>query len=111
VLFETALAQAREYDFVELIARAATNLALVNIQRQDYDRAAALLDEAADITRRLDMRRWLASAIRAQSQLKAAQGEQEAAEKLWEEAARNYNMLRMPQGKQQPAWLKPDMKA
>ena len=111
VLFETALAQAREYDFVELIARAATNLALVNIQRQDYDRAAALLDEATDITRRLDMRRWLASAIRAQSQLKAAQGEQEAAEKLWEEAARNYNMLRMPQGKQQPTWLKPDMKA
>ncbi|MCC6616016.1 MAG: tetratricopeptide repeat protein [Anaerolineae bacterium] len=109
--FETALAEARAQEAVELIARAAIGLAQVRIAQHDDLRATALLDEATDIARRLDMRRWLASAIRTQSQLKASQGDDHAAEKLWEEAARYYNMLRMPQGKQQPTWLKPDTKA
>ncbi|MCA9906313.1 MAG: tetratricopeptide repeat protein, partial [Anaerolineae bacterium] len=104
-LIETALAAAREHEFVELSARAAIELALISIQRQAYERAQTLLDDALGSARRLDMRRWLAAALSAQSQLRAAQGDLPAATSTWEEAARYYNMLRMPPGKQHPAWL------
>ncbi len=104
-LIESALAAARAHDFVELIARAAIELALISIRQQAYERAQTLLDDAIGIARRLDMRRWLAAALSAQSQLRAAQGDLAAAASTWDEAARYYNMLRMPPGKQHPAWL------
>jgi hypothetical protein len=51
------------------------------------------------------MRRWLAEALSARSDLLVALADLPGAKAAWDEAARYYNMLRMPQGKRTPSWM------
>jgi tetratricopeptide (TPR) repeat protein len=110
-LLQAALSYARAHEHTDLLARALTSLGLVALKRRDTVTAAPLLDEAVTVARRAELRRWLADALSAQSELRAAEGDPSGAQSLWEEATRLYNALRMPQGKRSPVWLSPEHKA
>ena len=54
----------------------------------------------------MDNRRYLAEALSAQSEQRAALDKTDEAAAAWTEAQRLFTLLSMPQAKQQPAWLK-----
>jgi tetratricopeptide (TPR) repeat protein len=104
-LFDDALAQARQDEDIELIARALTGQARIALHLDRPETASALLEEATTIARRADFRRVLAEALSAASEQQAALDQPERAAAVWEEARKLFTMLHMPQAKTQPAWL------
>ncbi|MDX2139435.1 MAG: tetratricopeptide repeat protein [Chloroflexota bacterium] len=104
-LLDEALAYARTGNGGELLVRALIAQAQLALKRPQPNAAAPLLDEAQTIARRADMRRWLAEVLSVRSEWRVAMADVEGARTAWEEAARYYNMLRMPQGKRTPSWM------
>jgi tetratricopeptide (TPR) repeat protein len=103
-LLRNALADARADGAPELLARALLTCA----QRDLADTPASAqsqIDEALQIARRADLRRWVAEALALRADAQAASGDGVAARATWAEAAELYTRLRMPQGKKQPAWM------
>lgn len=105
-LFETALTYGRLSETADLIARALNGLALIAIKRGQPADAEGMLAEAINLARRADLRRVLAEALAIRSQQQAALGQFAEAAATWDEAARHYHALHMPQAKLKPAWLK-----
>jgi tetratricopeptide (TPR) repeat protein len=102
---EAALAQGRAAENADLIIRAQTVTARLALVLRDPETADAPLAEAVLLARRTDSRRLLAEALSVRSQQQAMMGQTESANAAWDEALKLYTMLRMPQGKAQPAWL------
>ncbi|MCA0455927.1 MAG: hypothetical protein LCI00_18265 [Chloroflexi bacterium] len=105
-LFEGALMQGRGTNDVELIIRALTGIALVNIREGRANDSVPLLEEAVTLARKAEMRRLHAEALTVYSQQQAALNQGEQAGKLWQEAQKLFTILRAPQASTQPAWLK-----
>jgi tetratricopeptide (TPR) repeat protein len=106
-----ALAYARTDSQTDLLARVLLIQALLALKAQNTASAQPLIEEALTLAKRADNRRWIAEAYSTRSELRAQQGDETGAQADWSEAARYYNMLRMPQGKRTPAWLAPTQKA
>lgn len=103
---DEALAYARNAPgAVETLIRALIGQALIAIKRGTPEAAGPPLDEAIARARQADLRRALAEALAARSQQQAALGDPAAAAATWDEAARLYARLSMPQAKRKPAWL------
>ncbi|MGQ9910061.1 MAG: hypothetical protein ACUVS2_14630 [Candidatus Flexifilum sp.] len=106
-LLDEALAYARNApSAVETLIHALIGQALIAIKRGTPEAAGPPLDEAIARARQADLRRALAEALAARSQQQAALGDSAAAAATWDEAARLYARLSMPQAKRNPAWLK-----
>ncbi|HLU08928.1 MAG TPA: tetratricopeptide repeat protein [Oceanobacillus sp.] len=102
---DEALEYGRSSENNEVLVRALTATALLAVQQGKPADAEAPLNEAIALARRAEMRRWLADALSVRSQQQALLQQMEQANAAWEEAARLYGMLRMPQAKYAPAWL------
>jgi tetratricopeptide (TPR) repeat protein len=99
-----ALAAARMDGAPELLARALLVTAQLEL-KSNVSAALPLIDEALQLARRADLRRWAAEALALRADAQAALGSLDEARASWAEAAEQYNRLRMPQGKKQPAWM------
>lgn len=106
-LIDDALAYARSHDQAELLIRALLSSAALALTEQRADDAARALDEALTRAKRADLRRLVAEGLRLRSQQLAMQNAVVEASAVWDEAAKLYSMLHMPQGKMQPEWVKP----
>jgi tetratricopeptide (TPR) repeat protein len=102
---DTALEYARVSENMEMVVRALTAQALLAVQIGNPNDAESPLTEAIGMARRAEMRRWLAEGLAVRSKQQASLHQAEQAKAAWEEAARLYTVLRMPQAKYAPAWL------
>lgn len=105
VCFSAVQEYARAHDQAELLARANTGMAQAALREGQIDEAETLVDEAVALARRGDLRRALADAFAARSEVLAAREQPQEAASAWADAVRYYAMLHMPQAKMQPAWL------
>ncbi|NDJ63116.1 MAG: tetratricopeptide repeat protein [Chloroflexi bacterium] len=104
-LFTAALDHGRARDEAELVVRALSGLARAEVAAGRPDAASGPLEEAINLARKVDMRRWLAEALSVRSQQQAALGDHAGASTIWAEAQHLYTILHMPQAKRPPAWL------
>lgn len=102
---DAALEYGRTSENTEVLVRALTAAGLLAVQQGHPDDAESSLTEAIGLARRAEMRRWLAEAVAVRSQQHAALHQAAQAEAAWEESARLYAVLRMPQAKYAPSWL------
>ncbi|MCS7070608.1 MAG: tetratricopeptide repeat protein, partial [Anaerolinea sp.] len=106
-LLDEALAYARGAPGAgETLIRALVGKSLIAVARGMPDAASSPLEEAIARARQIDLRRALAEALAARSRQRAALGDSAGAAADWEEAARLYARLSMPQARQTPAWLR-----
>lgn len=103
-LLRKALADARADGTPELLSRALLACAQLDLPAASAS-ALPQIDEALQIARRADLRRWVAEALALRADAQAAAGDEAAARATWAEASGLYTRLRMPQGKKQPAWM------
>ena len=96
---------ARAEEDAEALVKALMGLARVHIRGGAAPAATALLDEAAQITRRGDMRMLSAEVLCVRSELQAALGNLVQSAADWDESKRLFTMLHSPQARIQPAWL------
>jgi tetratricopeptide (TPR) repeat protein len=104
-LIDAALAYARGQEQVELLIRALLASAALALAEHRADAAAQALDEALTRAKRADLRRLVAEGLRLRSQQFAMQNAAAEAAAVWDEAAKLYAMLHMPQGKTVPEWI------
>ncbi len=101
-----ALAAGREQGDIEVIVRALIGKARLALLDADPQAADEMLDEALQLARQADLRRYLAEALQVQSEQQAALNETERSLTLWDEAHKLFSVLQMPQAELQPEWLK-----
>jgi tetratricopeptide (TPR) repeat protein len=89
----------------DLRARAAYTQALLALKTDDLPTANAQAVQAVELARRADQRVIVADALAIHSQVIAQGGDLAAAKTLWQEAAKIYGVLHMPQAKISPSWL------
>ncbi len=104
-LLETALADGRASEDVEVVIRGLIGLSRAAVKDDQPDKATASLEEAVGLARRADMRRPLAEALSLYSQQQAALGQMERSAALWTEAQRLFHVLHSPQAELKPVWL------
>lgn len=104
-LLKAALEVGRALEDAEIIVRALTGLASVQLKRRQPAGAESALDEALRMARRMELRRLLAEALAIRSQQLTLLGEHAEATAAWTEAQRLFALLHMPQAKQPPLWL------
>lgn len=104
-LLEAVMQVGHADDDVEVIVRGLIGQGRAALKREQPDRAGALLEEAVSTARRTDMRRLLAEALGALSEVQAMADHPERAAALWDEAQKLFTMLHMPQAKTQPGWM------
>jgi tetratricopeptide (TPR) repeat protein len=104
-LLTAALEVGRQLDDSEIIIRALTGLASVQIKRRQPGAAESALEEALRMARRMELRRLLAEALAIRSQQLTLLGKHTDATAAWTEAQRLFALLHMPQAKQPPLWL------
>lgn len=102
-----ALVYARSSDHAELLIRALLSSASLALNEHRADDAASALDEALTRAKRADLRRLVAEGLRLRSQQLAMQNALEESAAVWDEAAKLFSMLHMPQGKMPPEWVRP----
>lgn len=105
-LLVNALETARQQEDAEAIVRALIGLVRVQVRSGRASGAAALLDEAAQLARRGDLRLLNAEVFSARSEHSAAIGDKAKAAQDWDEARRLFTMLHAPKGRVEPAWLR-----
>jgi tetratricopeptide (TPR) repeat protein len=105
-LFIQALAEGREHANTEVIVRALIGHARLALLDADPQAADEMLDEALQLARQADLRRYLAEALQVQSEQQAALHETERSLTLWDEAQKLFSVLQMPQAELEPDWLK-----
>jgi tetratricopeptide (TPR) repeat protein len=101
-----ALNAGRTLGNVEIITRALIGQARVALAANQPQAADELLEEAIDLARQADLRRYLAEALQVQSEQQAALNQSDRSLSLWDEAQRLFTMLHMPQAELEPEWLK-----
>ena len=101
-----ALAEGREQANTEVIVRALIGQARLALLDSDPQAVDEMLDEALQLAREADLRRYLAEALQVQSEQQAALNDTERSLTLWDEAQRLFSVLQMPQAELQPDWLK-----
>jgi tetratricopeptide (TPR) repeat protein len=102
---QAALSYGLAHQDAEWIIHAQSHLGRRALALGDLSEAAARLDDATARARRADLRRLLAEALDARSQVYRAAGQLTEARAAWAEAARLYTILHMPQAKLKPAGL------
>lgn len=105
VLFDEVLAVGRSSEDTEIIIRALNGKARIALQQQDLFNVSDLLNQAAVMARKADMRRLLAEALTLQSQYQSLVGQPVRAAELWQEAKRLYTILHASQAYWKPGWL------
>ncbi len=105
LLLDDAVGYGRGNNDAEVFVRAAIGLTRLALLRGQPASVDGLLAEALTFARKSDVRRLIAEVLATRSEQQAAQGQHAQAAASWAEALRLFNILRMPQGKQQPAWL------
>jgi len=104
-LCASVLEDARATNDIDLLIRALTTQARTAILSGDLIAAAAPLDEAIILARKLDSKRLLADLLYLRSQHQAGLHELSQGREAWDEAVKLYTALHMPQAKIEPSWL------
>ncbi len=105
ILLDDSVGYGRANNDAEVFTRAAIGLSRLALMRGQPAIVDDLLAEALTMARRSDIRRLVAEVLAMRSEQQAALGQHAQASASWDEALKLFNILRMPQAKQQPAWL------
>jgi len=96
---------AREVKFQDVLCAAQIARARALVMAGDFEAAAAVIEEALVLARKLELRRLVAETLGERSRIAARRGDLALAESAWADAQKQYLILHMPQGKITPEWL------